>query len=283
MPFIIHRHRRLWYQDVGSGFPLLFGHGFLWDRKMWQPQIEILSQHYRCIVPDLWSHGASESVPQRPYSIELLSKDFYYLMDKLNLPEFAVIGQSISGMWGAQLSLNHANAVKALIMMDTFVGEEPIERKLMYSEILHSWEHKQHLSDEIIEKILPFFFTPSTFHTKPELIKDFKTKLKQLPVEQIEGLIEIGHTIFSRRSILDKLGLLKMPVLIMVGENDYPRPIHEAETMARYIPHAKLKIIADSGHVPSVEQPEIVTKILQNFLSEALADIVIPAKIMDKV
>ncbi|GAL19475.1 beta-ketoadipate enol-lactone hydrolase [Vibrio maritimus] len=42
------------YQDVGEGPVVLFGHSYLWDSQMWQPQVEALSQHYRCIVPDLW-------------------------------------------------------------------------------------------------------------------------------------------------------------------------------------------------------------------------------------
>ena len=49
------------YQDIGEGFPIIFGHSFLWTHRMWEPQIKSLSKHYRCIVPDLWGHGESQA------------------------------------------------------------------------------------------------------------------------------------------------------------------------------------------------------------------------------
>lgn len=51
--------KSLHYLDVGSGFPLLLGHSYLFDLNMWAPQFEALAKRYRLIVPDLWGHGDS--------------------------------------------------------------------------------------------------------------------------------------------------------------------------------------------------------------------------------
>ena len=47
------------YQDLGKGYPILFGHSYLWSSKMWEPQLKELSRGFRCIIPDLWDHGQS--------------------------------------------------------------------------------------------------------------------------------------------------------------------------------------------------------------------------------
>lgn len=60
--------RKLTYLDQGTGPVLVLGHSYLWDSKMWQPQIEALSQHYRCIVPELWAHGQADVAPKNTYA-----------------------------------------------------------------------------------------------------------------------------------------------------------------------------------------------------------------------
>ncbi|MDA6077685.1 hypothetical protein O0544_19320 [Edwardsiella anguillarum] len=54
----------MYYEDHGSGFPLVLGHSYLFDADMWRPQIEALSARYRVIVPELWGHGRSAALPE---------------------------------------------------------------------------------------------------------------------------------------------------------------------------------------------------------------------------
>ncbi len=58
-------NKSMHFLDKGEGPVLVFGHSYLWDSAMWAPQVDALSQHYRCIVPDLWSHGQSDSAPEK--------------------------------------------------------------------------------------------------------------------------------------------------------------------------------------------------------------------------
>ena len=67
--------RRMAYLDEGQGPVLLFGHSYLWDSAMWAPQVEALKGSYRCIVPELWGHGDSDSLPEGPCSLETLARD----------------------------------------------------------------------------------------------------------------------------------------------------------------------------------------------------------------
>lgn len=277
MPSMLIRHHAMYYQDVGSGFPILFGHSYLWDRKMWQPQVEYLSKYYRCIVPDLWSHGFSEECPQRPYSLEQLSEDYHYLMKSLEIKEYGIIGLSVGGMWGAQLAINHPDAVKALVLMDTFVGHEPEQTKQLYFNLLADLEKAQRFSEEIVQQITPFFFSEYTLKNKPQVVQAFQSSLKQTPHERLAGVVELGQAIFSRGSILHRLKELKMPTLIACGSEDKPRPPSESEQMHREIKGSIFNTIGDAGHIPSIEQPMATTELLMAFLEKAIAQQVEPA------
>ncbi len=105
MPVLTIKGRALYYEDRGEGFPLLFGHSYLWDSGMWEPQVEAFSSHYRCIVPDLWAHGRSDPPPEAPYSLEAIADDHWALAQALGLGRFAIIGLSVGGMWGIHLAL----------------------------------------------------------------------------------------------------------------------------------------------------------------------------------
>ncbi len=270
MPTMLLRHHAMYYQDIGSGFPILFGHSYLWDRRMWQAQIETLSKHYRCIVPDLWSHGFSEEVPQRPYSIELLSKDYYYFMSSLGIKEFSIVGASVGGMWGAQLALNYPKAVRSLVLMDTFVGEESEETKRNYLGMLNQIEQTQGFNQSLINAVVGLFFSKTTCVSNASLIQNFSNHLMQIPHERLAGCLELGYTIFNRKSMLDELKHLEIPVLVACGEEDLPRPERESLLMVDQIPNAEFARVPLAGHMPAIEQPQFTTDLLGKFLARTI-------------
>ncbi len=271
MPYKTIGEKKLFYNDQGEGFPLLFGHSYLWDAAMWSPQVEALSSSYRCIVPELWGHGRSDPPPVTPYPIERLASDHWELVRALGLESWAVIGLSVGGMWGVHLALEHPEAVKALVLMDTFVGPEPEETHDRYFKMLDMVEQAGMIPAPLIEAIVPLFFSPVTVQRNPDLVNRFRGSLASLSKEQAPGIVSIGRGIFSRASLLDRLGEIQAPTLIIVGADDRSRPPHEARQMAEMIPNARFEIIEEAGHVSNLEQPERVTALLRTFLQESLS------------
>lgn len=270
MSTITIKSRTIYYDDYGSGFPIVFGHSYLWDSAMWQPQVAALSTTYRCIVPDLWGHGRSDSPPASPYSVEELAEDMWGFTQALGLEQFAVVGLSVGGMWAAHLALDHPEAVSALVLLDTYLGSEPAETYARYFGMLSTVEQAGAIPTPMQEAIVPLFFSPVTMQQAPDMISRFKANLSSFNAAQIPGIVGIGRGIFSRASQLDRLPQITAPTLIIVGADDKSRPPHEAQQMAEYIPGATLEVIADAGHVSNLEQPGQVTPLLARFLMKAL-------------
>jgi pimeloyl-ACP methyl ester carboxylesterase len=266
MPYLTISNSRLFYEDTGSGFPLLFGTSFLWDASMWAPQVETLSRSYRCIVPELWGHGRSGSIPSTPYSLDLLAEDMDDLTRQLGLDKYAVIGLSVGGMWAPRLALRRPDKVKALVMLDTFVGDEPKETQALYFGMLDVAEKLQKFPPPIIDKVVPMFFSPVTLQSDSPLPARFRTFLEAATPEQLPSIVALGRAIFSRPSILDRLGEIRCPTLFMVGEHDRPRPVHESQTMANLIPGSRVEIVPNAGHISNLENPEFVTGKIKKFL-----------------
>lgn len=258
------------YVDEGKGHPILLGHSFLWDAHMWQAQTTQLKENYRCIVPDLWSHGQSDALPHKVGSLETLADDYWQFSQALSLQKFALVGLSVGGMWAAHLALTHPEAISALVLMDTYVGAEPEAPKAVYLSLLDEMERSSSITPEFAHKVAPYFFAKKTKEEQPHLVENFIKNLLATPAQHIAGKAALGRIIFNRSSLLEQLKNIQIPTLIIVGEEDLPRPPYEAQEMTQLIPNATLEIIPKAGHICTVEQPQYVNKIIDRFLTQAI-------------
>lgn len=265
MPCIKINNQSLHYLDRGDGHVLLFGHSYLWDSSMWEKQILEFSKHYRCIVPDLWGHGRSSPLNEIP-SIQSLADDHWALIEALNIKSCSIIGLSVGGMWGTQLALDHPNEIEKLVIMDSFLGVEPSQSLQNYLQILNSVEQSKTITQPIIEQLIPTFLSDITLKQQPAISEAFSKSLATIPTENISSIVAIGRCIFKRKDRMTLLSKLNMPVLVIVGEFDKPRPPHEAKQMEHMIATAECKIIAKAGHISALEQPTEVNNLLRSFL-----------------
>lgn len=269
MPVVIINGKEMHYQDKGNGPVIVLGHSFLWDSHMWQPQIDSLAKTYRVIAPDLWSHGQSAVLSERSaeYSVQQLADDFQELLDEIKVSECALIGLSVGGMWGTQLALQDPKRIKALVIMDSYVGVEPVSNKTSYFGLINNIKQANQFTDIIIEQVTPLFFSSKTLQTNPKLVTGFKESLKSIPQKNIPGIASLACGIFNRASLMNQLTSLKIPVMVVVGEDDIPRPPAEAKAMVDQIAQAQYVCIPNAGHICNKEQPSKVTDLLQNFLA----------------
>jgi len=259
--------REMHYLDQGEGFPLLLGHSFLWDSRMWAPQLDILSQHFRCIVPDLWSHGQSQPVNIDVLTIDQLAEDKHALMQHLGIERYSIVGMSVGAMWGAKLAMDYPDEVASLVMLGSYLGAEKTETAADYMELLSIAQQMEEVPSAVIDAIVRIFFCAETQERHPALVETFRFDLMFLAPEQVRGIVAMGELVYRRQSMLDRVTDIRCPTLIMVGDGDLAQPVAESEEMHQLLPDSQFAIIENAGHMSSLEQPSQVNPLLVNFLS----------------
>ncbi|MCL1137410.1 alpha/beta fold hydrolase [Shewanella pneumatophori] len=272
--FSQHRHQieidgsTLSYLDIGQGPVLLMGHSYLWDCKMWAPQIALLSQNYRCIVPELWGHGLSGNVPANCRNLRDVAANMLTLMDNLKVDEFSIIGLSVGAMWGAELTLKAPSRVKSLAMLGSFIGYEPEITRDKYYAMLDVIKAEQTISDKIIQAISPLFFANQP---NAELVAGFEQQLQQTSTDKIDSIYQMGRMIFGRRDTMDDVEQFTLPCLIMTGVEDKARSVLEGYLMHDAISGSQYVHIPECGHISTLEQAEFVNNQLAQFLANNIS------------
>lgn len=253
------------YYDVGQGEVLLFGHSLFWDHQMWHEQIAKFSSRYRCIAPDLWGHGLSDSTDE-PISVQSLADDCWHLMKNLDVDQFSLIGHSAGAMWGCQMALSHPDAVKRLVMIDSFVGKEVEVTQAIHLDMLDDIEAQQRVPSDVSERMVENYFSPFTSVRKPAVIERFQNALNTIPSDNISTIVTMGRAVYSREDILKQLGNLALPAVVVVGENNRPYPMRMSQIMVQRLQKGELLVIPFAGYFSCVENSESVNRALNNFL-----------------
>lgn len=259
------------YIDIGEGPTILLGHSFLWDSSMWWPQIAALSEHYRCIVPDLWGHGLSSPVPENTTNLKNIAEQYLQLMDSIGIDKFSVVGLSVGGMWGAELALLAPKRVTTLAMLGCFIGFEPEVSRAKYNQMLDTMTMLQQIPAEMVNQIAPLFFASSCQTDNPELYAAFEAHLLGYAGDSLDSIDKMGKMIFGRRDLMEESDKLTLPVLIMNGTEDKPRPIIEGYLMHDAIDGSEFVHIPNAGHISTLEQSQFINQQLLSFLGKYLA------------
>ncbi len=249
------------YTDSGEGDPLVFIHAFPLSRRMWEPQVEALSQQYRVITIDLRGHGESDAVLWN-FTLEDYAKDVYELLRQLNVQQATFIGLSMGGYTLFAFFRLVPNVVKALVLADTRAQADNEDgkagRQAMAQVALN--EGPAAIADTMIPKLL----APSTVENRKDIVEQVRSMIL---ANQSSGIIVDLMAMAARPDSTALLSQIFCPTLIIVGEDDVATPPSESHYMADRIPHAQLVTIPNAGHLSNFEQPEVFNQALWKFLT----------------
>ncbi|NMH67038.1 alpha/beta fold hydrolase [Shewanella salipaludis] len=298
MDFSACRHQvtldaqQLSYLDIGQGPTLLFGHGYLCDSRIWAPQLAQLSQDYRCIVPDLWGHGHSGALPASCRNLQDLAKQMLALLDLLKIDSCELVGHGMGAIWGTELALLAPGRVRSLVLLNSFIGFEPEVTRDKYLALLDEAAAVGHFPSAMIDSMAPLFFAADTRTRAPDLYQDFCHSLATHgtthgtaphnaahdsanseahnatnSAEPLASLVRLGRMLFGRRDLLEEVEALALPCLIMVGCENRLRTVLESYLMHDALDGSEYVQLQHAGHLATLEQAEVVTARLGQFLS----------------
>jgi len=210
---------------------------------IWEKIIEELRANYRVIAIDLPGFGLSP-VPAKPFTLDDYAETVEALCQKLKINNFILVGHSFGGRVSIKIAIKHPTKVKKLILVDSAGIKR--ERKIIGGLArLFKPIFKQKIMDGARNKIYQAIGSEDYLAT-PKLQKTYQNIVAE--------------------DLSSYLCDIKLPTLIIWGENDKDTPLSDAKLMNRDIKNSKLEIIKNAGHFSFIDQPESFNKILSDFL-----------------
>lgn len=264
MPHFTSNGVSFYYEDTGGpGSAIVFSHGLMMSSRMWRAQIDALKGRYRCIAYDHRGQGQSSDPGGRSHDIETCYRDAVSLIEGLDARPCHFVGLSMGGFIGMRLAVRRPDLLYSLSLLETSAEPEPAENVGRYRLMARvaQWLGTRF----VVDRVMPILFGRS-FMTDPKMAEaraSWRAEIASCPrsiVRAVRGVIE-------REGVLDQVGSIRLPTLIVVGDEDVATPPPKSRRIQQLIPGSRLAMIAAAGHSSPVEQPADVTRVLSDFLS----------------
>lgn len=241
---------------------VMLSNSLMSNYTMWDYQMEALTSKFRVLRYDQRGHGGTETTPG-PYSVELLAEDASALIDALDIEAVHFIGLSMGGFTGQILGFSHPEQLLSLVLCDTACKMPPLS---LWNERI---EDARNNGIEALEAgTLQRWFTPP-FH---ETGKDDLEKIRAMILgTRVDGYIACAQAIRDM-FLCDKLSEINLPTLVLVGAEDPACPVSSAEALHQGIGGSEMVVLADSAHLPNIEQKSAFNEALMAFLKKILRD-----------
>lgn len=249
------------YRDSGGDKqPLIFIHGFPFSQSMWDTQWEALKSNTRIITYDIRGFGRSEAGSEKA-SIRLYADDLIAFMDALGIKKAMVCGLSMGGYILLNAMERYAARFSAVVLADTqCLADSEEGKKKRYNTIK---EIEENGLEPFAEKFLKGAFSKKAHTDKKEAVG----KIKQIILSTSEETVKAAlAALAERKETCSHLKDIKIPTLILCGEEDELTTIPQSEFLFNTISGSKMHAIEKAGHLSNVEQPEVFNKYLENFL-----------------
>jgi 3-oxoadipate enol-lactonase len=263
MPHIHANGINLYYELHGpdSAPVLVLNNGILMNAaSSWVFQTKALSEHYRLLQYDCRGQGGSDH-PESPYSMEIHADDLAALLEALKIDTAHIAGISYGGEVTQAFVLKYPEKVCSLILIDT-VSEVGPELRL----IIQSWVDALRKDDSLafFNATVPWNFSPEWIGANTPILEDAKNRYALLDFPAIIRLCEA----FFGVNFTPRLGEIKVPTCIMVGEQDLLKGQRYAQILKKGIPHAEYNVLDGAGHASCWERPDEFNSIILNFLAK---------------
>ena len=245
------------YDDTGGdGPPVILAHGFLMDRSMFAPQVDVLRDRYRVITWD--ERGFGDTVyDDQPFTYWDSAADCLGLLDHLGIARAVVGGMSQGGFVSLRVALSAPDRVRALILFDTQAGTENPDVVPLYESMMDDWVTNG--PSEATAEV-----AASLILGEPALNEHWINIWKSRPQE---SLGTPGRTLVARDDVTDRLGEITAPALVVHGSADASIPMDRAEVLAEGLVGCPgVVVVPDGTHAANLTHPDLVNAAVLTFL-----------------
>ena len=258
MPYADVNGQRLYFEDTGGDDDVIvFSHGLLMDHEMFAPQVDALSDHWRCITWDERAHGATETTPD-DFSYWDSASDLLGLLDHLGVERAVLAGMSQGGFLSQRAALMAPERVRALVMIDTQAGPEDPEARVAYDQLIETWATADEAPQEILDIVAAIILGNDWAGTPV-----WQDKWRTVSADRLR---QAYKTLVSREDVGPRLAELSIPTLVVHGELDAAINVPTAQALADRL-GGKLVVVPGAGHAANLTHPEATNEAIEAFLA----------------
>ncbi|MEO8623549.1 MAG: alpha/beta fold hydrolase [bacterium] len=253
------------YDDVGSGIPLLFIHGWPHDRTLWAAQLSGLPTQARCLAPDLRGFGDSSVLP--PYSIDQYADDMAAFLAMLGIDRAVVCGLSMGGYVALAMLRRHRALLRGLILTSTRATADTPEAREKRARLIEFVQERG--VEALAGRQLKAMVGATTLNTRPDVLEALRQLMAEAPSAGVIGGLQ---AMAARADATSLLSGIDFPTLVVSGSEDTFILPDEMRALAAAIPRSRLEVIQCGGHVCSYERPAAFNHVVSEFLASLLYD-----------
>jgi len=250
---------QLLVEDTGKGPVILLAHGMWCDAGMFAGVTAELARDHRVLVPDLRGHGRS-AVADQPWRIADVADDLAAILDQLRVDRVTLAGFSMGGMAAVDFALRHGERLAGLALMGTSAAAEGLVRKAEISALASLIEltgTPRFLAHEAARST----FSPGFRRSRPEEVTRWESAVRAMTPR---GLIHALRAVASRPSLLERLGEIRTPSLVIAGTGDRVVSPRWSKAMHRRLNRSRLIEFSKAGHAVPIERPAEVAGLLRD-------------------
>ncbi len=265
----------LFVKVIGQGYPIVLMHGGpSLDHTTLLP-LQPLADQFTLIFYDHRCNGRSDGAEVSSMTFENLTADADALRQKLGFDQWAVLGQSFGGNVALEYALRYPQSLSHLVLINTggdqwWVNHNAPEilAKRGYSEsavaAARRFYNGQLDPDEVFPTVQKFLKAYNYNNSLRRVAKDIV--LGHMPKMRPEALVFGYSQLLKGWTVMDRLGEIKVPTLVMAGRHDFLFPPEHQAILTDRLPNARLEIIECAGHNPQSERPAEVIELVKGFL-----------------
>src|ERR1700733_7547995 len=259
MSFIENQGAKIYWDEQGSGEPVLLIMGLGYPSYLWHRMRPMLNEQYRTIAFDNRGSGQSDA-PAGLYPMALMGWDAAAVLDAAGVESAHVFGVSMGGMIAQEFALQYPKRVRSLILGCTASGgPHAIQAE---PAALQTLTRQGMTPEEAKEAIIPFIYDEGT--PRARIDEDMAIRMKWYPtpqgyMSQLQGII--AWEAYSR------IAQITAPTLIIHGETDRLVPVGNSKLIAERLLHAKLVLIPHASHIFETDQPVPSNQAIADFLA----------------
>ncbi len=260
----------LYYEETGTGVPVIFVHEFAGDCRSWEPQLRHFGQRYRAIAFNARGYPPSD-VPESPtaYSQARAADDIAAVLDHLGIDRAHVVGLSMGGFATLHFGFHHARRARSLCVGGCGYGAEPSQRERFRAEAATIAEFIKSKGMAAFAEAYALGPTRVQFQNKdPRGFADFQRMLAEHSAQgSANTQLGVQRERPSLYELTEPMRNLTVPTLVLHGDEDWPCLL-PGVLMKQTIPSAALAVMPNCGHAINIEAPAEYNRILGDFLAQ---------------